>query len=87
MVEDVHNVLKAYFGGNREGLCNAKSKNQVNKFNFFKHLSCESQIRRTDEPFTGLEKINPCYQFVVTGVGPVQLQNRSYWCIKYTIDM
>ena len=57
-MEDLHDALKEYFGNGRDGLCNNKSKNKVNNFKFFKHLTHDNPIRRTEETFKGLEKKN-----------------------------
>ena len=74
-VEDMHNALKEYFENGRDSLHKNKSKNRVNKFKFFKYLMCHNPIRRTEETFKGLEKINSCYQFVVLNVCRVHPRN------------
>ena len=86
-VEDVHDALNEYFENGSDGLRKNKSKNQVNKFMFFKHLTRYNTIRRTVETFTGLEKINSCYQFVVSNVGVVHSRKRSCWCMKCITSM
>ena len=86
-VEDVHDALKEYFENGRDGLRKNKSKNQVNKFMLFKQLTQDNPIRRTEETFTGLEKINSCYQFVVSNVGVVHSRKRSCWCMKCITSM
>ena len=53
----------------------------------FKQLTQDNPIRRTEETFTGLEKINSCYQFVVSNVGVVHSRKRSCWCMKCTTSM
>ena len=68
---DVHDALKEYFENGRDGLCKNEQEKKTNKFKFFKNLTHENPIRQTEETFNGLEKINPCYQFIVTNVGLV----------------
>ena len=54
---------------------------------FFKHLTQDNPIRRTEENFTGLEKINSCYQLFVYNVGVVHSRKRSCWCMKCITSM
>ena len=84
---DVHDALQEYFEHGRDGLRKRKAKNKVNKFKFFKSMIDDNPIRRTEETFTSLEKINSCYQFCVTNVGIVHARNRSCFCLKCISDL
>jgi hypothetical protein len=86
-IEDVHDALKEYFENGRSVSRKNKAKNKVDIFKLFKHITCDSEIRRPEETFVGLEKINSCYQFVVTNVGVMSLRMQSCWCLKCTAAM
>ena len=84
-VTDVFDALKEYFkssASSRE-YRRRKGNNQVDTFKFFKYVAGEDeQVRRTEETFTSLDKINSCYQFSVSNVGLVHSRMRSCWCLK-----
>ena len=86
-VEDIHDALKEYFEHGRDGIRKNKSKKCVDKFKFFKQLTHEDPIKRTEETFVGLEKISSCYQFVVTNIGIVHSRQRSCWCMECFVAM
>ena len=82
-VEDVHDALKEYFENGRSSLCRNKAKNKADTFIFLNRLTCDNPSRQSKEIYVGLEKINSCYQPVVTNADIVQSRMRSCWFLKH----
>jgi hypothetical protein len=85
--ENVYNALQLYFETEYTEAGRRTGKNQIGKFKLFKYVGDDNPVQQTEETFHPLEKINSCYQFVVTNVGLVHSIKRSCWCLKCTSAM